>query len=75
VLVAGVEHRRVGGVAQRRADDPGERAERRDGRCHVVGVELEAEGVADLVEEGAHRPGHVHRELVAPRRATASHSA
>ncbi len=66
VLVAGVEHRRVGGVAQRGADDAGQRPEQRDGGLHVVRVELDAERVADLVEEGPHRLGDVHRKLVPP---------
>src|SRR3954447_11163384 len=56
-LVAGVEHRRVGGVAQGRADHAGDAAEAGKGRLGVVGVDLDVVGVADRVEELAHRRG------------------
>ena len=50
-LVAGVEHRRVGRVAQGRADHPADAAEPGQRLLGLVGVDLDAVGVADRVEE------------------------
>src|SRR4051794_26596028 len=56
-LVAGVEHRGVGGVAQGGADHAADRAQPGQRLLRLVGVDLDAVGVADRVEELPHRRG------------------
>ncbi|CAK7282174.1 hypothetical protein SGPA1_20140 [Streptomyces misionensis JCM 4497] len=63
-LVTGVELGGVGGVAQGRADQLGDAAELGDRGLHVLRVQLGAERVAQLVEEGPGGLGDPHRELV-----------
>ena len=76
VLVAGLEHRRVGGVAQRGADDPGERAELGQRRLRVRRVDLDAERVGHLLEErAAPSASSASATRARPIRATASASA
>ena len=68
-LVAGLEHRRVRGVAQRRADHPGQPAEPADQRLDLVPVgrvqvDVHAELLGQRLQELADRLGHHDRELV-----------
>ena len=65
-LGAGVEHRRVDGVGQRRADDPRQRAEHPQQLLGVVRIQVMAQRVGELGHERLHGGRDAHREPVRP---------
>ena len=50
-LVTSLEHRRIRGVTDGRTNEPSHYSRLRDDRLRIVGIELDAEHVADFAEE------------------------